>query len=150
MLFFTFMSRPSCRNPLGFLLLPCVPCSSSIPPVSILSVFSSLPILYPTAPSFPCPPAIAPHPSLHFPIPFHISLSSVGPLLAFPSIYPPVPPSVLHPLCISPPITLTYVSVFFFSSSSSSYICLYALHRRQTYGCLDGQTDGRIDEWVGG
>ncbi len=59
--------------------------------------------------------AILPFSSCHhssslssFPCPLRISLSSVGPLLAFPSIYLPVPPSVLHPLCISTPDSHVY------------------------------------------
>lgn len=93
MLFFTFMSRPSWRSTLGFLLLPCVPCSSPIPLVCMPSVFFSLPILYPTAHSFIsgfC------HHSLSlsiFPFSLCSRLSSAG--LTFPSIHPPVTPLCL-------------------------------------------------------
>lgn len=140
------MSRPSWKNPLGFLLFPCVPCSSSIPLVSSLSVFSSLPLLYPTAPSFPSPPAITLHPSLfislslspysspHIPVIF-------GPTPGFPSIYPPIPPSVLHLLSAFLSLTHTYINVLFFSSLLSEHLSLHSPGRGMDRG-MDGWMDG--------
>lgn len=82
----------------------------------------------------------------------YICLSSVGPLLAFSCIYPPIyPPSLLFYIVLAPRPTLTYASI-----SSSAHLSLYSPLQAEAWmerwidrgwdGCMGGWVDARRKE----